>query len=145
MVQLVAVENHPDAKRILFDLLAERDDSINISHEEMPTWGAHCAFVDEHPYTAWYIVENGATAVGSVYLTKPAGRSTVGDEIGIFLFQRFHGLGFAEKALNLMFHYHPRDRYIAHINPDNARSIRFFERMGFELCQRTYEFLQNRD
>ncbi len=36
--------------QFLYDLLFERPSYANISHKEMPTYDAHCAFIKSKPY-----------------------------------------------------------------------------------------------
>src|SRR5258708_39663719 len=42
--------------RFLYQLLKDRSQIANISHERMPTFQEHLAFVDSHPYHAWYLI-----------------------------------------------------------------------------------------
>jgi RimJ/RimL family protein N-acetyltransferase len=131
-VRLVSVYSTKGAASVLYDLLKEREPHVNISHREMPTWEKHEAFVQSCPYLAWYLLRIGRDYVGSIYLTDA-------DEIGVFLFHAHRGNGYAEKAIGELIRLHPRPRYLANVNPENARSIALFQKLGFSLLQQTYE------
>lgn len=141
MIQLELVENCPQAVDVLYELLRERQDrpEINISHKRMPTYEEHCNFVSRYPYKAWYIVYDANEAVGSVYLTTPPRPGSPGNEIGVFILKKYHRHGYAFAAIEKLLEIHGEGRYLANINPDNAVSIKLFERLGFRLCQYTFE------
>lgn len=122
-----------DADMWLYALLSSRDPHVNISHKKMPTWRAHCRFVRSKPYAAWYLVYAGQQPAGAVYLTRA-------NEIGIHLGKNFQGAGIGSRAVRMLMQRHPRNRYLANINPANAVSIQFFERLGFEQLQVTYAY-----
>lgn len=130
---LVSVYEWPDvAPKVLYQLLAERDATVNISHRQMPSWEQHLAFIARRPYDAWYIVRYNGGPIGGIYLTALS-------EIGIGILAEFRNQGFAPRAIHQLMALHPRDRYLANINPANAGSIRMFAGMGFQLIQHTYE------
>lgn len=116
----------------LYDLLKERDPSINISHREVPPFFRHIAFIQSHPYQAWYLAQVDGESVGSVYLTD-------NDEIGIFLSKSKQGQGYGTQVLNLLMQAHPRNKYLANIAPGNEVSQKFFVGQGFRHIQNTYE------
>jgi len=118
--------------KFLFDLLAQRDPRANISHRKMPTYEQHVKFVRTKPYAKWYIISFNDEKIGSIYLTHM-------NEIGISLVKEFHKKGIGTKALHLIMKLNPRDRYLANINPQNKRSIKFFTKNRFRLIQYTYE------
>ncbi len=120
------------ATRFLYELLRERDPSINISHRKMPSFEAHTRFVNSQPYKAWYIVHVEDEPIGSAYLTKE-------NEIGIFISKAHQGHGYGKQAICLLMRLHPAKRFLANISPRNARSITMFEGIGFDLCQHTFE------
>lgn len=130
-MRLVDVCDEPLSRKILYDLLAEREPHQSISHRSMPTWEDHVAFVDSAPYHAWFLIEWDGY-LGSIYLTH-------NDEIGVSLFGKHRGQGYAAKAILLLMRKYPRKRYLANINPANEASIRMFERLGFRHIQNTYE------
>lgn len=116
----------------LYDLLKQRDPSVNISHKKMPTYAEHVKFVMSKPYSNWYIIQYDDQSIGSIYLSKQS-------EIGIFLLNDAQGKGIGQQVLKLMLKKHPRSRYLANINPMNKNSIEFFTKNGFKLIQYTYE------
>ncbi|KKN77981.1 hypothetical protein LCGC14_0355460 [marine sediment metagenome] len=133
-----------DGYSITYRLLEERTAEQSISHRTMPTWEEHQAFVTSWPYAAWYLVEawvrcipedrmcpRTPTIVGAVYLTKA-------DEIGVFIFKAYQGNNYGSRAVLKLMEAHPRDRYLANINPANERSVNMFEGLGFRHIQNTY-------
>lgn len=133
-MKLRSVYRHPQAAEILYRLLEERSDDINISHRSMPTWRQHLSFIRSRPYTAWYLLEHEKEIVGSIYLSKT-------NEIGIFLLRAHQGRGLGKKAVQTLMKRHPRKRFLANINPRNGNSIAMFEGMGFRHIQNTYELI----
>jgi len=116
----------------LFELLKERNPTINISHRVMPSLEEHTKFVENYPYTKWYIAYSDSRSIGSIYISKQ-------DEIGIFIKKEFQKLGLGTKMIQELIKKHPRKRYLANINPENKSSIIFFENQGFKLIQFTFE------
>ena len=131
-IKLRSVYREDEAPRVLYRLLEERNEEINISHRSMPTWRAHLAFVRSKPYAAWYLLEQDKEFVGAIYLSKM-------DEIGIFVLRAHQGKGLGKKAIKALMKRHPRKRFLANINPRNTNSIGMFEDMGFRHIQNTYE------
>lgn len=129
-MMLTSVYDVHDSSRLLYDLLRERDDSVNISHSVLPTWQQHLEFISREPYAAWYLVD-ADSYVGSVYLTK-------NNEIGVFILKEHQGHGYGPMAIKLIMELHPRDEFIANINPENDRSIGVFAKLGFTHIQNTY-------
>lgn len=120
----------------LFNLLAGRHWYQNISHKGMPTYDQHVEFIMSKPYAVWYVISIDGRFVGSVYLSKQ-------DEVGIFLIDGIHGQGIGGAALANLIALHPRQRYLANINPANTESIQFFAKYGFHLIQKTFEYVPN--
>lgn len=135
-MKLVDIYHTPEAARILYRLLEEREPTVNIGHRRMPTWDEHLAFIKSNPYSAWYLIEDTEKFIGAAYLTKA-------NEIGTFIFRAEQGAGFGPRAIRLLMDRHPRPRYLANINPLNERSTRMFERLGFHHIQNTYELLKD--
>lgn len=132
MISLVSVYRNREAEGILYDLLAERPAEANISHKAMPTRTEHHAFLMSVPYRAWYIILNEeGEAVGTTYVTKAS-------EVGIFVFARHQGKGYAKQAIAEV-KTRWGGRLLANIAPSNVHSIRFFESLGARLIQHTYE------
>lgn len=121
-----------DKHRILYDLLQEREEHVNISHREMPSFEDHCEFVDHNPYQCWFfIMADDGEVAGSIYLTDDM-------EIGIFLFKKYLGMGFGGEAVKELMALYGPGRYVANIAPRNDLSQKFFVDMGFAELQRVY-------
>jgi RimJ/RimL family protein N-acetyltransferase len=132
-VELVSVYRLPKvAPELLYRLLEEREPHVNISHRGLPTWKEHLRFIAKRPYSAWCLIRSGQDYVGAIYLTDLG-------EIGIGILADWRGRGFGPAAIGLLMRKHPRSRFLANINPNNAQSIRMFGEMGFRLIQQTYE------
>jgi RimJ/RimL family protein N-acetyltransferase len=140
------------ATKFLYELLKERETHQNISHREMPSYEDHVRFVVSHPYREWFLIFNepplpdGCTLrliedpIGAIYLTNPPKPSQAGNEIGIFISKAYRGRGYGKQAVRLLMKMHPAERLLANIAPGNAESIAMFEKLGFKLCQHTFEF-----
>ena len=118
--------------RFLYDLLMERDTRVNISHKKMPTYNQHVSFVSAKPYSKWYVILYGVNKAGSIYLTSQ-------NEIGIFIKKSFQNKQIGNIALNKLIQKNPKKRYLANVNPQNKKSMRFFKNNGFKLIQYTLE------
>ena len=124
------------ATKFLYELLKERDATVNISHREIPTFEEHTRFVDSRPYREWFVIfeEWGNVdmgPIGAIYLSKE-------NEIGIFIAKAYQGKGYGKKAVRLLMQINPGKRFLANIAPGNVRSLVMFEKMGFELKQLTF-------
>jgi len=132
-VELVSVYRLPKvAPELLYRLLEEREPHVNISHRGLPTWKEHLRFIGKRPYSAWYLIRSGPDHIGAIYLTALG-------EIGIGILADWRGRGFGPAAIRALMRKHPRNRFLANINPNNAKSIRMFSEMGFRIIQQTYE------
>lgn len=131
-MRLVDVYDAPEAPALLYRLMEERTPVVNISHRALPDWDAHLAFVAAHPYDAWYLIEAEDEYVGAIYLSKTS-------EIGVFVLAAHRGHGHGKRAIEMLMDKHPRERFLANINPANTRSIEFFRSLGFQHIQNTYE------
>ena len=118
--------------RFLYNLLMERDARANISHKKMPTYNQHVAFVSAKPYSKWYVILYDTNEAGSIYLTSQ-------NEIGIFIKKSFQNKQIGNIALNKLIQKNPKKRYLANVNPQNKKSMRFFKNNGFKLTQYTFE------
>jgi len=131
-MKLVDVNNSPTAPKLLYRLLEERTPDVNISHRGLPDWESHIAFINSRPYDAWYQIEENGEPVGAIYLTATS-------EIGVFILKAHRGKGYGRQAIEMLMATHPRKRFLANINPTNQRSIEFFQTLGFQHIQNTYE------
>ena len=138
-MKLVPVEGDIQAGLVLYYLLMERPPEHNISHKHMPSFEEHMAFVKEHPYEAWYVIENDGVILGAIYLSKPpAAKSLPGNEIGIGLFKDHMGKGYGEEAARLLMQKHGKRRYIANSAPTNEASKKLWHKLGFSHVQETF-------
>ena len=110
----------------------ERDTRVNISHKKMPTYNQHVSFVSAKPYSKWYVILYGVNKAGSIYLTSQ-------NEIGIFIKKSFQNKQIGNIALHKLIKKNPKKRYLANVNPQNKKSMRFFKNNGFKLIQYTLE------
>lgn len=129
-VALVPVTGKGRQCPFLYRLLKFRPKEACISHEEMPTYREHRAFVFERPYTAWYIITRNGRSAGSVYLTN-------NDEIGVAVVPEHQGEGLASSAIHRLMWLHPRNQYLANVAPDNEASHKLFSKLG-KIIQHTY-------
>lgn len=131
-MRLVDVYDSPAASKLLYQLMEERSPEVNISHRALPDWDSHLTFIASRPYDAWYLIEKSGERVGAIYLSKA-------NEIGVFILNAHRGRGHGKRAIEMLMELHPRERFLANINPANSRSIAFFESLGFRHIQNTYE------
>jgi len=122
--------------QFLYELLLEREPSVNISHKKIPTFQQHLKFINSKPYSRWYIIKKNDQKIGSIYLTKQ-------NEIGIFIKKEFQKEGLGMKSMKLLIMKNPRSSYLANINPKNLKSAKFFKKFGFKLIQHTYELVSD--
>lgn len=139
-MKLLSVYRHKNAVNILYEFLEDRMQTpeFNISHRKMPSFDEHTHFFyrggdnEEPPYRAWYFILNQEDSIiGSIYLTKAR-------EVGVYLVPEARGKGLGKLAVDLLMVKWP-GRFLANINPANARSIAMFEELGFKHIQNTYE------
>ena len=79
----------------LYDLLKERESTVNISHKKMPTYAQHIKFIESKPYSKWYVIKFNNKKIGSVYLSKQ-------NEIGIFIIKNMHSQKLGTSILNIL-------------------------------------------
>jgi len=127
-LKLISEKDH----KFLYELLKEREPSMNISHKKMPTFNEHVNFVLSKPYSKWYIILQGIKKIGTIYLSKQ-------NEIGLFLKKEFNIANIKKVVLKLMIEKNPKKRYLANVNPKNKELIKFFKKNNFKLLQYTYE------
>ena len=120
-----------DDAEFLFDLLKQREGTVNISHKSLPDWEEHLQYVKKHDYQSWDIIWVENTRIGNIYLTR-------NDEIGIFIDKKLQFHGYGSKALEEFMKKNGKKRYLANINPTNYKSIQFFGKNGFTHIQNTY-------
>lgn len=147
LMRLVPVDPKNETHvRFLYELFLSRPEDAKISCKGAPpSYEEHRHFVESHPYADWSLIEpyeldcEDKIYVGSVFISQPARLSVVGDELSVDLLPQFRGHGHAEEALRLMMEKHAPRRFIANVAPENYASMALFKKLGFKLCQVTFE------
>lgn len=157
IMRLIPVDpKNEEHVRFLYELFLARPEDAKISSKGAPpTFEEHRQFVENHPYADWSLIEvqdppsagdeicwragNGGCVVGSVFISQPARPSVVGDELSADLLPSHRGKGYAEQALRLMMEKHGPRRFVANVAPENYASMALFKKLGFLLCQVTFE------
>lgn len=138
-MKLLSVYRHKDSVGILYEFLKQRmeEPKSNISHTKLPSLDSHTNFFYHGtdgkgpPYQAWYfILDEHEIIVGSVYLSKHR-------EIGVYISPEFRSKGYGKQAIMLLMEKWP-GRFLANINPENEKSRKLFQDIGFDLLQVTY-------
>jgi RimJ/RimL family protein N-acetyltransferase len=132
MIDLADVYKTSGSIETLYELLKERDDTVNISHKELPSFCYHVMFVEHRPYAKWFLIMAEGERVGSIYLSRQG-------EIGVFIFKAHQGKGYGTAAIKALMAQEPGHRFLANVNPANDRSADLFKGLGFKLIQHTYE------
>ena len=120
-----------DDAEFLYELLKQREGSVNISHRSIPSLTEHRDYIKNHSYQSWDIIWVENNRVGNIYLTQR-------DEIGVFIDNKFQSRGYGSQALKQFMEKNGKKRYLANINPTNYKSIQFFGKHGFTHIQNTY-------
>ncbi len=122
----------------LYELLKQRGSEHSISHQTLPSFSEHMAFVKSNPYRYWYIVEVDGAKGGSVYITE-------NNEIGLFLLPDF--VQYQTDVLGLLVATHSplpavKSKRVAafsvNANPSNATLISSILAAGGRHVQSTY-------
>ena len=125
----------------MYALLEERPFETRISHQAMPTYPEHVAFVSSKPYRMWWLIKVDGEFIGDLHVTHL-------NEIGVFLFHKFRGKGYGAKAVKLFMARHKPlaaipakrvRRWLAHIAPENDAGASFFRKIGFSKIQETWQ------
>lgn len=129
-MKLVDAYKAGDAPRVLYRLLKERTPQQSISHEQMPTWDEHVAYVRGRPYPHWYLIEVYDERVGMIYISQRR-------EVGIGILSEHQRRGYGSAALAQLRTLHPGPLY-ANVAPLNWASHAFFRKAGGVIAQATY-------
>jgi RimJ/RimL family protein N-acetyltransferase len=150
MMKLIPVDpKNEEHVRFLYELFLARPDDAKISCKGAPpSYDEHRHFVENHPYADWSLVQLSDASwaggplefpIGAVFISQPARPSVVGDELSVDILPTYRGMGYAERALSLMMEKHAPRRFIANVAPENYASMALFKKLGFKLCQVTFE------
>jgi len=119
--------------KFLYELLKERDPIANISHQKMPSWDEHVKFNNSRPYKHDFVIKNGKSKLGRVYVTSR-------NEIGIFIKNIFRSKGYGTAVLGMILDKLKNETVYANIAPYNKKSQNYFKKFGFRLIQYTYRY-----
>jgi len=124
----------------LYELLKEFSELLGELQikQEIPSFKQHEAFVkkflgdfENHPYKAWYIVEDAERKIGSFSIKES-------NEFGYNIKKKYQGKGLGVKAFELFFKIHSKEEIWARTNSKNLRSQNILKKFGFVLTN--YEF-----
>jgi hypothetical protein len=66
LIELKLVLPTEDQAKLLYQQLCQRTDSI--SHVALPSYESHKEFVANHPYRAWFIIQQNYIVLGNIYI-----------------------------------------------------------------------------
>ena len=148
MTNLVFEEIVPTASQIdaLYELLAQRN--YGISHQQMPKFSSHAAFVSSHPYRYWYLILDNDKPIGSFYISND-------NTIGIDLLDMSNAAAVESIFRFVQVNVPPlpaiksvrADAYSINVSPNNQQLIDALQSLNAHLLQLTYsvpnEYLLN--
>ena len=123
----------PETLGLLYDLLAERDETVNISHVSMPERSAHVLYVMKRPHKGWWVILAEGKPVGAIYISER-------DEIGVSILRAHGGKGYKRAAVSRIMEMFSDGPLYANINPKNSPAIALFEGLAFRHIQNTYRW-----
>jgi|TARA_B110000495_G_C22955884_1_gene560031 hypothetical protein len=140
MFSIKLIQILPKHYKFLYNLLAERIPSENISHNKLPSYVNHVKFIKSNPYSKWFLIEYGGELIGSVYLSK-------NNEIAIWIkkYLKDHKNIIRKNILQEILEKFRRRKYFANINPKNKKLVNFYKKNGFKLIYFTFEIKYNKD
>jgi len=117
----------------LYNLLSERDERENISHQSMPSYEEHCRFWERVPYKDDYIILLNDAPIGMVYLTHQ-------DEVGIHFIKDKWSNDIVKKVIDDLLVKHKGQTLYFNTSPLNKSLLRLLKKMNCKLIQHTYEY-----
>ena len=125
----------PEDITYLYHLLAQRKETVCISHRQMPTYYEHYMFWDRNQYDISQLYLMDELPIGVGYVSKEG-------EFGIFVEESHQGKGFGTLILNDLKEKAKKAgkwvSVLANINPLNEPSKKLFVKAGFKHIQETY-------
>ena len=118
----------------LYDMLKERDATINVTHKKLPTFVEHLEFIKSDTYDAWYIILVESKRVGHIHIYND-------DTIGWFIKKEFKGLGFVIPAFEELMRLHKRKKYLGRVNPKNYEAQNLLIKLNFVLKNTYSDYL----
>ena len=110
----------------LYEMLKERNPTINVTHKKLPLFNKHLEFIKSKPYDAWYIIEIKSKPVGHIYIDNES-------RIGWFIKKEFKGFGFVIPAFDELKTLHKRKNYLGKVNPNNFEAQNLLTKLKFVL------------
>ena len=131
----------------LYQLLQERDSSITITQKNLPTTIEHKMFIKnqiksingnkneilkmkQDPYDGRYIIRSENLDLGSIWIEENG-------NIGLQIQKQYQNLGIGVVAFKKIQILHEKKIYKTTVSHQNQNSIKFCEKMGFELKEKT--------
>ena len=115
-----------DNAEFLYEMLKERDSTVNVTHQKLPLFNEHLEFIKSKPYDAWYIIEIESKQVGHIYIDNK-------NRIGWFIKREFKGFGFVIPAFEELKILHKRKNYFGKVNPNNFEAQNLLTKLKFVL------------
>ena len=115
-----------DNAEFLYEMLKERDSTVNVTHQKLPLFNEHLKFIKSKPYDAWYIIEIESKQVGHIYIDNK-------NRIGWFIKREFKGFGFVIPAFEELKILHKRKNYLGKVNPNNFEAQNLLTKLKFVL------------
>jgi len=115
-----------DNAEFLYEMLKERDSTVNVTHQKLPLFNEHLKFIKSKPYDAWYIIEIESKQVGHIYIDNE-------NRIGWFIKREFKGFGFVIPAFEELKILHKRKNYLGKVNPNNFEAQNLLTKLKFVL------------
>ena len=115
-----------DNAEFLYEMLKERDSTVNVTHQKLPLFNEHVEFIKSKPYDAWYIIEIESKRVGHIYIDNE-------NRIGWFIKREFKGFGFVIPAFEELKILHKRKNYLGKVNPNNFEAQNLLTKLKFVL------------
>ena len=115
-----------DNAEFLYEMLKERDSTVNVTHQKLPLFNEHLEFIKSKPYDAWYIIEIESKQVGHIYIDNE-------NRIGWFIKREFKGFGFVIPAFEELKILHIRKNYLGKVNPNNFEAQNLLTKLKFVL------------
>lgn len=137
-MKFLNVYEYESATQDLYELLKQRSMGHSISHNTVPGYYEHEAFVKSKPYRYWYLVCLDDKIIGSTYITE-------NNEIGVFIIDDYIHLQC--EALKIAVANHDplpaiKSKRVAQFsinsNPENASLISAISSAGGVHVQNTY-------
>ena len=131
----------------LYELLQERDSSITITQKNLPTITEHKIFVEnqiksingnkneilkmeQDAYDGWYVITSENLDLGSFWIEEKG-------KIGLQIQKQYQNVGIGVIAFKKIQILHEKEIYKTTVSHENQNSIKFCEKMGFKLKEKT--------